>query len=275
MYKTLTLTLLLALLAALAPQAATLDTLTVVTSHIASPAKAVVVVPDGASERHRAPSVYLLNGYSGSYRDYASKLDLRALADSFGLVIVCPDGRDSWYFDSPVDPSMQMESYIIHDLIPAVDSRYPTLARAASRGVTGLSMGGHGAFWLASRHPRYFSAVASMSGGLDLTPFASRWKIAKALGPQKGHPARWKRCSAVNRADSIAPGTAIYFDCGESDIFIDANRTMHRRLQSLGIPHTFITRPGTHNWAFWTVSLPRHLEFFAKSLKHADDTDDI
>ncbi len=50
------------------------------------------------------------------------------------------------------DPSMKYETYVSKELIAAIDAKYPTIADNKGRAITGLSMGGHGAFYLAFRH---------------------------------------------------------------------------------------------------------------------------
>ena len=55
-----------------------------------------------APERHTGnlPVVYLLHGYGNSGKDWlAFKPDLRELADSYKIMFVCPDGKNSWYFE--------------------------------------------------------------------------------------------------------------------------------------------------------------------------------
>ncbi|MDE5785935.1 MAG: esterase family protein, partial [Duncaniella sp.] len=142
------LTIAAALAAMMAGAVAPVDTISVNTSHIVSPAKCVVAVPESYLEEGDTthyPVVYLLHGFGDDHRYYASKTPLDDLATEFGVIIVCPDGRNSWYWDSPVDPQMQMESYVTADLVPEVDRLYRTIASPASRAINGLSMGGHGA----------------------------------------------------------------------------------------------------------------------------------
>ena len=66
---------------------------------------------------------------------------------------------------------MKYETYISKELISTIDKQYNTLAKNTSRAITGLSMGGHGAFYLAFRHPDIWGAAGSMSGGVDIRPF--------------------------------------------------------------------------------------------------------
>ena len=86
---------------------------------------ATVVVPeqyfDPDLQEEQFPVVYLLHGADGSYRDWPTKADLDDLASEYGVLIVCPDGQDSWYFDSPIDPKMQFETFITQELVDYVD----------------------------------------------------------------------------------------------------------------------------------------------------------
>ncbi|MDE7396929.1 MAG: esterase family protein, partial [Muribaculum sp.] len=107
------------------------DTLNIVSSHVPSPAPVTVVVPEkylSPGDTCRYDVVYLLHGYGDDYTGYAKGMPLDSLADLHQVIFVCPDGLTSWYWDSPVDTTMQMESYIIHDLLPVVDSRLRTRA---------------------------------------------------------------------------------------------------------------------------------------------------
>jgi len=93
------------------------------------------------------------------------------------LLFVLMAVKTSWYFDSPIDKEMNYETYVSKELIGAIDTKYNTLANRESRAITGLSMGGHGAFYLAFRHQDIWGAAGSMSGGLDIRP------ISGELGP--------------------------------------------------------------------------------------------
>ena len=126
---------------------------------------ATIVVPeqyfDPDLQEEQFPVVYLLHGADGSYRDWPSKADLDDLASEYGVIIACPDGQDSWYFDSPIDPKMQFETFVTQELVAYVDGHYRTLPERRYRAITGLSMGGHGALWCAWRHPDVFGACGS------------------------------------------------------------------------------------------------------------------
>ena len=144
--------------------------------YIPSPAKITVALPAGynPAEAHRWPVTYLLNGHGGDHTTWGKLVNLDSLATANSMIIVCPAGLDSWYWDAPADPSMKMESYIIRELIPWVDSHYTTRTDRSGRAISGLSMGGHGALWLAIRHQDLFGAAGSTSGGVDIRPFPGK-----------------------------------------------------------------------------------------------------
>lgn len=270
------LTIAAALAAIMAGAVAPVDTISVETAHIVSPARCVVAVPDSYLEEGDTthyPVVYLLHGFGDDHRYYASKTPLDELATQNGVIIVCPDGRNSWYWDSPIDPKMQMESYITSDLVPAIDRNYRTIASPASRAVNGLSMGGHGALWLAMRHPDVWGNAASMSGGVDITPqkFHKKWTMAKRLGTYESNPLRWKRHSVKYLAETLPADTLrqvnIMVMCGTEDFFYTVNCDLDAVMNARKIPHTYVTGPGNHSWNYWKDALVAIMEFFDRNLK--------
>ena len=157
---------------------------------------------------------------------------LAGLADSYGMILVFPDGRDSWYWDSPVDKSMQMESAITCDVVPYIDRHFPTVADREHRAITGLSMGGHGSLWLASRHPDIWGNAGSMSGGVNILPFPKSWRMSERLGAYETNKEVWKKHSVINNIDAIkAAKLNIIFDCGADDFFAGVNEDLHKRLR--------------------------------------------
>lgn len=107
-------------------------------------AKAIVVLPDAYIESNiNFPVVYLLHGWSGSYRNWYDKTDLEQLADKYALIIVCPDGGYAgWYLDSPIKPVAGYGTYIGQDVVEYIDRHYRTVPTAGGRALCGLSMGG-------------------------------------------------------------------------------------------------------------------------------------
>lgn len=264
--------MLLAALAACAANAARVDTLSVPATFVPGPMKVSVVVPDAAAAdtARRFPVVYILNGYGGDYSSWlnVTRKDLPALADRYGMVLVMPDGRDSWYWDSTEKPGVRMESFFVRELVPYVESVLPVYRRADKRAVTGLSMGGHGALWLAMRHPDVWRNAGSMSGGVDIRPFPESWGMASLIGPKSP---RWDGYTVAGIARNLKPGELnIIFDCGTDDFFAGVNRELHEQLLAAGVPHDYTERPGRHSHAYWANSILYHLLFFNEAFARAD-----
>lgn len=249
------------------------DTIEVMSQAMGRNIKNVVVMPQqyfDDVEDNKYPVLYLLHGADGCYNDWSRKADLHRLADQYNVIIVCPDGQDSWYFDSPIDPKMQFETYVSKELVSYIDSHYRTIANRYMRAITGLSMGGHGALFLAFRHPDVFWSCGSMSGNMDITQFTDRWHIRARLGNYEDNPQRWHDHAVINQLDkvkncSLKPAQNILIDDGLNDIFIKNNIAIHDKMVEMGIDHDFTVRPGRHSWTYWVNSLDYHMMFFDKA----------
>lgn len=265
-------------------QAARVDTLEVYSTVMHKSLKAAVVLPDSYQKEKKAyPVLYLLHGGQGSFRDWLTlppdKLLLHRLADQYRLIIVTPDaGPTTYYFDSPVDKSSQYETFITKEVIRKVDSAYRTIKDRKGRIIAGLSMGGHGAFFLAARHPDLYSAAGSMSGVMNIN--TATWNVpkefaqsraenfARLLGPLKDTLDPYPAYTVVDMADKMkANNVKLIFDVGVDDFLIEPNRELHRRLLANGTPHDYIERPGKHEWPYWQNALPYQLLFFHNVLK--------
>lgn len=248
-----------------AANAAHVDSLTTYSTVMKKNIKSVVILPEGYEGGKEFPVVYLLHGYSDTYSKWIKTVPaIKDHADRFKMIIVCPDGNfDSWYFDSPVDPKIQYETYLTKELLSDIDRKYKTVRNRKGRAITGLSMGGHGALYIAIKHPDLFAAAGSMSGGVDIRPFSNNWGIKEKLGVYDQNPARWSANTIMEMTHLIRPGQlALIIDCGKEDFFYPVNVALHEKLRYNNVPHDFIIRPGEHNWAYWANSITFQLLYF-------------
>ena len=134
------------------------------------------------------------------------------------------------------------------------------------RAITGFSMGGHGALWLAFRHPDTYGACGSISGGVDIRPFPENWEMKQLLGPYSENPQRWNEYTVINQLpyNSKSGPLAIIIDCGYYDFFYTVNQKLHEKLRYYNIPHDFLTRPGGHTHEYWNNAIDYQLLFFYK-----------
>lgn len=251
------------LLRGLCASAAKVDTLETYSSSMKKNIKTVVILPDDYTKNKKYPVVYLLHGYSGNYASWVQSQAVLDAATNYQMILIGADGGfSSWYWDSPIDPSFKYETFISKELINWVDKNYTTIASPAGRGITGLSMGGHGALYLAIKHPDVFGATGSMSGGVDIRPFPNNWDMAKRLGKYSEFPERWEQNTVINLLHLIQPNQLkIIIDCGTEDFFYSVNENLHREMLYKNIPHDYITRPGAHKWAYWENAIYYQLLF--------------
>ncbi|MBC9932544.1 alpha/beta hydrolase [Chitinophaga qingshengii] len=247
-------------------RAATVDTISIPSAAMHRSYKCVVVTPDSYKKgKQRYPVVYLLHGYSGNYASWITKMPAaKDLADTYQCVMVFPDGAfGSWYLDSPMDSSMRFETYVSKEIPAYIDQRYKTLPDSKHRAITGFSMGGHGALYLAMRHPDVFGVAGSMSGGVDIRPFPKSWELVKLLGEPGKDGVNWTPYTVMDQVDRLKPGVlSMIIDCGVKDFFIDVNRALNKKLLEKGIDHDYTERPGQHDWPYWSNSTYYHMLYF-------------
>lgn len=247
-------------------KAAKVDTLEVFSASMQKNIKTCVITPECYKKSNKKfPVVYLLHGYSGNYSTWVKSFkEVAQQVDKYDFIVVGVDGNySSWYFDSPIDPTFQYETYIIDELVPFIDKKYKTIAGLEGRAISGLSMGGHGALYLSFKHQEVFGAAGSMSGGVDFRPFSEKWDIKKRLGSITEFPENWDKNTVVNMLELVKDNhLKLIVDCGVDDFFIDVNRELHQKMLALKINHDYVERPGKHNIEYWENSLKFQLLFF-------------
>ncbi|MDL2322440.1 esterase family protein [Bacteroidales bacterium OttesenSCG-928-A17] len=244
---------------------AKIDTLMIFSEAMQKEIPTLVVTPENYTKAKTYPTVYLLHGYSGNYTSWATgEISAVRYADTYDMILVMPDGGfSSWYFDSPIDPAWRYETFVSKELIRFIDTNYSTNPSPKSRAISGLSMGGHGALYLAFRHQDVFGAAGSMSGGVDIRPFPLKWDMAKKLGPYAEYPENWEKNTIMNMIHLLTPHSLdLIIDCGTEDFFYDVNCKLHEKLLYNNIPHDFISRPGAHNAKYWGNAVKYQLLFF-------------
>lgn len=244
------------------------DTISVDSPSMKKEIKTLVVLPKGYEKGKDYPVVYLLHGHGGNETTWLNvKPELPEIASQYEMMVVCPDGAVSWYWDSPIDSTLRYETFVAKELISDIDSRYKTKADKSGRAITGLSMGGQGGLWLGIRNQDKFGACGSTSGGVDIRPFPDNWNMKKSLGEYSEHPENWETHTIASLLPYIKPDLRIIFDCGTSDFFYQVNERLHDEMVYRNIKHDYITRPGAHNAQYWSNSIEPQLLFFSNFFK--------
>ena len=252
--------------------AAKVDTLAIHSNAMGKTYNAAVALPDSYSKsKSRFPVLYLLHGATGHFRDWLKSTPdpnaVKRLADQYNIIIVMPEGETfSFYLDSPVNKESQFETYITSEVIAAIDKTYRTVSEKNGRAIAGLSMGGHGALYLGTKHPELFCAIGSMSGAVDMGNLSSDdfvKRMTPVFGPERLPQKVYSSYAVMGMVEKIKEnGLPVIIDIGVDDFLIESNRELHRRLVYAKVPHDYTERPGAHTWEYWQEALPYQMLFF-------------
>ncbi|BAL86486.1 putative esterase [Actinoplanes missouriensis 431] len=209
----------------------------------------------------RFPVVYMLNGFNGSNIEWEAR-DIDTVLDKLGVnaIVVFPDGDSGWYVDTSAG---NFRSMIVNEIVPMVDRVYRTIPDRDHRGISGVSMGGQGAFTLGLKNPDVFSSIASHMGALSLAPLVGTTEERAAnAGLRPLTLVAGMSAAELNRH-------RFYFDGGDSDEyrFGAAAQQMSTALAAKGVKHDYQLGAGRHDDAYWMPKLDRsfalHAEQFA------------
>ncbi len=199
-----------------------------------------VFIPDRAAPNDATlfPALYALAGLTCDETTFATKSGVLRYAAHHRLAMVFPDTsprgasipteNDDWdfgtgagfYLDATQPPwstHYRMASFVAHELPALVEARFPI--RPDRRGITGHSMGGHGALTFALRDPSRWhsiSALAPICHPADV-PWG-RKAFTRYLGPDQSTWAPYD-ATLLLRSGHTHP-TPILLDQGTDDQFL-------------------------------------------------------
>lgn len=207
----------------------------------------------------RFPTLYWLHGSGGN------RVSLRPMAAFFSAamergdlphcLVVMPNGqRDSLWCDS-MDGSAPVESLLMKEILPLVDTKFRTKAERRHRLLEGFSMGGFGAGRLGMKYHDHFGAVSMLASGplqttLTIEEGPTMNAALRPLLLQRlfgEDQARFLRESprgmAMIYGDAVRAATKLRMAIGSDDFTRPANEEFSRFLLSLNIPHAFTIVP--------------------------------
>jgi S-formylglutathione hydrolase len=249
-----------------------------------TPMRFSVFAPPG-----EGPFAYLiwLSGLTCTEDNFTTKAGAYGYAVGHKLAIVAPDtsprgegvaddpaydlGQGAgFYIDATQAPwaaHFKMESYVTRDLIETVEAAFPL---APKRGVSGHSMGGHGALTLAMKHPQLFKSVSAFAP--ISSPTRAPWgekAFSAYLGPDRES---WKAHDAalLIEAGKAKPFDDILVDQGLGDQFIDTQLKpdlLEAAAAKAGQKLTLRRHEGyDHSYFFMASYIGEHVAFHAARL---------
>jgi S-formylglutathione hydrolase len=233
------------------------------------------------------PVLIYLAGLTCSEETFAIKAGAQRLAAELGLVLVTPDtsprGTDieeaetSWdfgtaagfYLDATEAPWAQhwrMESYVTEEL-PALLAQHFNVD-TNRMGITGHSMGGHGAITLALRHPGLFRSVSALAP--IAAPNQCPWGIKAFSGYLGEDRSTWAAHDATALIASGARCPPLLVDQGLADKFLAEQlrpELLEAACAAAGQPLTLRRHAGyDHGYYFVASFIGEHLRHHAASL---------
>ena len=197
-----------------------------------------VYLPPQAKTRS-VPVLWYLSGLTCTHDNAMTKGGLQQHAAEHGLALVFPDTSPrgegvaddesydlgvgaSFYLNAtqqPWQPHFQMYDYVVKELRSMLQGALPI---TDNHGITGHSMGGHGALTIAMRNPSLFRSVSAFAPILN--PTQSDWgrkQFSTYLGDDE---ATWAQYDATILMAENGWHGDILIDQGSNDQFIDLLR---------------------------------------------------
>jgi len=245
-----------------------------------------VYLPPRALAGQRCPVLYFLSGLTCSEQNVITKGGYQAAAAEHGLIVVAPDtsprgdgvaddeaydlGQGAGFYvnatEAPWAAHYQMHDYVVHALPELVEATFTT---TGARGITGHSMGGHGALVCALRNPGRYKSVSAIAP--IVAPSEVPWghkALGAYLGEDRAAWAPWDACQLVGKAFERLP---VLIDQGEDDPFLARELQPERFVsacEAAGYPLTLRRHVGyDHSYYFISTVMADHLAHHAGALK--------
>lgn len=244
-----------------------------------------VFVPDHAPGE-RLPVLWYLSGLTCTHANVMEKGEYRAACARHGVIFVAPDtsprGEDvpddeaydfgkgaGFYVDATEEPWAQhyrMRSYIEDELPALIAGHFP--ADMARQGITGHSMGGHGALTIALRNPERFRSVSAFAP--ICAPSQVPWGEKAFTGYLGEARAAWAAHDAVALIEGGARLPDLLVDQGSADAFLAeqlGTPLLEAACAAAGIPATIRIQEGyDHSYFFISTFMADHIGWHAVRL---------
>jgi S-formylglutathione hydrolase len=244
-----------------------------------------VFVPEH-SPGAKLPVLWYLSGLTCTHANVTEKGEYRAACAELGIVFVAPDtsprgegipdaegydfGQGAGFYvdaiEAPWSTHFRMRSYIEDELPRLIAEHFPV--DMERQGITGHSMGGHGALTIALRNPDRFRSVSAFAP--IVSPLSCPWG-EKALGGYLGiNGERWREYDACALIDDGARLPDLLVDQGAADTFLEEQLKTHLLAQACeraGMAATIRMQDGyDHSYYFISTFMAEHMAWHAERL---------
>lgn len=230
------------------------------------------------------PALVYLSGLTCTEENFTVKAGAQRYAADHGIALVAPDTSPrgegvpddpaydlgvgaGFYVDATEEPwarNFRMYSYIARELPALLAAHLPI--RADALGITGHSMGGHGALVLGLREPGVFRSVSALAPIVAPTQVPWGQKALRAyLGPDEAAWRAYDACALLGERRFAGP---VLVDQGEADTFLEGQLRPDLLVAAAGPgPLTLRRHPGyDHSYYFVATFIGDHVAHHAALL---------
>ncbi|MEM7524925.1 MAG: S-formylglutathione hydrolase [Pseudomonadota bacterium] len=231
------------------------------------------------------PCLWYLSGLTCTHENAMTKAGAQGYAAEAGVALVFPDtsprgegvaddeaydlGQGAGFYlnatEAPWAPHFAMEAYLVDDLIPLVTKSFAI--DGGRMGVTGHSMGGHGALTLAMRNPDLFRSVSAFAPIAN--PTESDWGRKQFTAYLGADEAKWRDHDASLLLKSRGWAGDVLVDQGLSDNFLDLLRpgALAAALMETKTTHVMRAHQGyDHSYNFVATFMEDHVHWHAERM---------
>lgn len=221
-------------------------------------------------------TIWLLHGLSGDATDWYRMTGLERYATEYGYAIIMPDVARSFYNNMTSGPDYWR--FITEELPHRLRQLLPLSDQREDNVVIGNSMGGYGALKWGLNCPQQFAHIVALSGVVDLVDFYDKRDIFAMPDFDLVFSGQDITRKPLSLADTLVHldnnkwPLSIYTTCGEEDALYQQNVIFSQQLaDKIGSLHTWVSRPGIHDWDFWDQSLHEAFIWLDKEKEQHDD----
>ncbi|WP_372843829.1 S-formylglutathione hydrolase [Psychrobacter sp.] len=242
-----------------------------------------IYLPDEALAGQRCPALLYLSGLTCNADNVTHKAHFQQKCSELGMIFIAPDtsprssegnevANDERYFvgqgasyyvdatQAPWSENFNMQSYIVDELYDLLRAEFPI----HSIGITGHSMGGHGALLLGFKFPGKFVSVSALSPVCAASE--SAWGQAAYTEYFGENQALWAQADASQMIEQVGQQySSILVDQGAADEFLADGQLQTSKLQQACInaqqPLTWRYQAGhDHSYYFIQTVINDHIE---------------
>ncbi len=240
-----------------------------------------------AAEKGKVPVLWYLSGLTCTHENAMTKANLQAFAARYGVAVVYPDtsprgddvandeaydlGQGAGFYlnatQDPWKPHFQMYDYVVSELPDLLKKELGEQLDMERQGITGHSMGGHGAMTIAFKNPDQYQSVSAFAPIVN--PTQSDWGRKQFSAYLGNDESKWADYDATLLLREKGWDKGILIDQGLDDQFIDLLRpeafaSALNETRSAGVLRTH--QGYDHSYFFIASFAGEHMRWHAKRL---------